>query len=368
MSDEPDVIYFDTISCNLASTTGDPPQATYNQARTIPYLKNPEEYYGAIISFYINDTSIPVISPDIVPYQPDPNLTVYTVTLQAGANVVTQNVIFEPQNLVADVPLGPSLYPDGLPNFRTGYYNIQSYAFFMGLVNNAFVTAYNALQVLDPTLPPNEPPILNFDSATNLFSITGPNSIYNNDTAVNPVIIFMNSPLYHLFEFANYYTIINGLKENQIIMNSNTCIIDETNDVITNIQEVYSVDLWNTITNIVITTANIPAVQTNVGNPQVWYNGDVLPISTNNSNTRQVLLDFPYTLNSVNQPISYVPTAQYQLFEMNSSEPLYTMDWAMQYRARTGLLYPVFLNSGTVASLKLGFFKKSAFQHLKGIR
>jgi hypothetical protein len=53
---------------------------------------------------------------------------------------------------------------------------------------------------------------------------------------------------------------------------------------------------------------------------------------------------------------------------MNSSEPLYTMDWAMQYRARTGLLYPVFLNSGTVASLKLGFFKKSAFKHLKGIR
>ena len=96
MDDQPDVIYFDTISCNLASTAGLPPQATYNQARTIPYLKNPEEYYGAIISFYINDTSIPVISPDIVPYQPDPNLTVYTVTLEASGNVVTQNIIFEP--------------------------------------------------------------------------------------------------------------------------------------------------------------------------------------------------------------------------------------------------------------------------------
>jgi hypothetical protein len=366
--EEPNVIYFDTISCNLASTVGNPPEATYNQARTIPYLKNPEEYYGAVISFYINDTSIPVISPDIVPYQSDPNLTVYTVTLQANGQVVTQNVIFQPQNLVAEVPLGPSLYPDGLPNFKTGYYNIQSYAFFMGLVNNAFIAAYNALQVLVPTLPANEPPILNFDSATNLFSITGLNSLYNNDTSPTPVIIFMNSPLYHLFEFANYYVVFdNGLKENQIIMNSNTSIIDETNDVITNIQEVYSVDLWNTITNIVITTANIPAVQTNVGNPQVWYNGEVLPISTNNSNTRQVMLDFPYTLNSVNQPISYVPTAQYQLFEMNSSEPLYTMDWQMQYRARTGLLYPVFLNSGTVASLKLGFFKKSAFRHLKSI-
>lgn len=365
--DDADVIYFDTISCNLASTVGDPPQATYNQARTIPFLKNPEEYYGAVISFYINDTSIPVITPDIVPYQPNPNLTVYTVTLQAGSSISSQNIIFQPQNLVAEVPLGPSLYPDGLPNFKTGYYNIQSYAYFMGLVNNAFIDAYNALQLLVPTLPANEPPILNFDSATNLFSITGLNSLYNNDTATVPVIIFMNSPLYHLFEFANYYVVINGLKENQIIMNSNTSIIDEANDVITNIQEVYSVDLWNTITNIVITTANIPAVQTNVGNPQVYYNGEVLAISTNNSNTRQVMLDFPYTLNSVNQPISYVPTAQYQLFEMNSSEPLYTMDWQMQYRARTGLLYPVFLNSGTVASLKLGFFKKSAFRHLKAI-
>jgi len=366
--DEPDIIYFDTISCNLASTSGSPPQASYNQARTIPYLKNPEEYYGAIISFYINDTSIPVITPDIVPYQSNPNLTVYTVTLQNGANVVTQNIIFEPQNLVADVPLGPSLYPDELPNYKTGYYNIQSYAYFMGLVNNAFITAYNSLRVLVPTLPANEPPILNFDSATNLFSITGLDSLYNNDTSLTPVVIYMNSPLYHLFEFANYFTVINGVALNQIIMNSNTSIIDTANDVITNIQEVYSVDLWNTITNIVITTANVPVVQTNVGNPQVYYNGVVLPISTNNSNTRQVMLDFPYTLNSVNQPISYVPTAQYQLFEMNSSEPLYTMDWQMSYRARTGLLYPVFLNSGTVASLKLGFFKKSAFKHLKGAR
>jgi hypothetical protein len=366
--DDPDVIYFDTISCNLASTSGIPPPATYNQARTIPYLKNPEEYYGAILAFYVNDTSIPVISPDIVPYQPDPNLTVYNVVLQLGANVVTQPVIFAPQNLVAEVPLGPSLYPDGLPNFRTGYYNIQSYAFFMGLVNDAFVTAYNSLRVLVPTLPANSAPILNFDATNRLFSLVCTDSLYNDDTAVNPIIIYMNSPLYHLFEFANYFTIVNGIALNQIIMNNDTCIVDSTNDVITNIQEVYSVDLWNTITNIVITTTNIPTVQTNVGNPQVWYNGEVLPISTNNSNTRQVMLDFPYTLNSVNQPISYVPTAQYQLFEMNSSEPLYTMDWQMFYRARTGLLYPVFLNSGTVASLKLGFFKKSAFKHLKTIR
>jgi hypothetical protein len=365
--EEANVIYFDTISCNLASQSGLPPPATYNQARTIPYLKNPEEYYGAVLSFYINDTSIPVITPDIVPYQSDPNLTVYNVILSIGANTITQPVIFAPQNLNAEVPLGPSLYPDGLPNNRTGYYNIQSYAYFMGLVNNAFIDAYNALRVLVPTLPADSAPVLSFDATNRLFSLVCTDSLYNDDTAPNPILIFMNSPLYHLFEFANYFIIVNGNGINQIIMNSNTCIVDTTNDVITNIQEVYSVDLWNTITNIVITSTNIPAVQTNIGNPQVWYNGDVLPISTNNSNTRQILLDFPYTLNSINQPISYVPQAQYQLFEMNSSEALYTLDWQMWYRARTGLLYPVFLNSGTVASLKLGFFKKSAFRPLKSI-
>ena len=366
--DDADVIYFDTISCNLASTSGVPPTASYNQPRTIPYLKNPEEYYGAVISFYVNDTSIPVITPDIVPYQSDPDLTVYNVVLQLGANVVTQPVIFAPQNLVAEVPLGPSLYPDGLPNFKTGYYNIQSYAYFMGLVNVAFINAYNAMRVLVPTLPADSAPVLSFDATNRLFSLVCVDSLYNDVTAVNPIIIYMNSPLYHLFEFANYFTIVDGVALNQIIMNSDTSIVDTANDVITNIQEVYSVDLWNTITNIVITSANIPAVQTNIGNPQVWYNGDVLPISTNNSNTRQILLDFPYTLNSVNQPISYVPQAQYQLFELNSSESLYTMDWTMSYRARTGLLYPVFLNSGTVASLKIGFFKKTAFQTLKSIR
>ena len=365
--EEADIIYFDTISCNLASTSGLPPPATYNQARTIPYLKNPEDYYGAVLSFYINDTSIPVITPDIVPYQSNPNLTVYGLVLQYGADVAAQSVIFEPQNLVAEVPLGPSLYPDGLPNYKTGYYNIGSYAYFMGLVNTALASAYASLKALNPALPVDGQPVLTFDSATHLFTLSGANTLYNNDTAVEPIIIYMNSPLYHLFEFANYFTIVDGVNVNQIIMNSNTCIIDETNDLIVNVQEVFSVDLWNTITNIVITSTNIPVVQTNVGNPQVWYNNQVLPIATNNSNTRQILLDFPFTLTSINQPITYAPTAQYQLFEINSAEPLYTMDWQMWYRARTGLLYPVFLNSGTVASIKIGFFKKSAFKHLKMI-
>jgi len=364
--EEPNVVYFDTIACNLASNQT-PPTASYNQARTIPYLKNPEDYYGAIMSFYINDTSIPVITPDIQPYQSNPNLTVYSIVLQYGTDIASQDVFFTPQNLVAEVPLGPSLYPDGLPNYKTGYYNIQSYTFFMALVNTAFASAYTTLRALNPALPAGAQPVINYDPATRLFSITGKNSLYNNVTAVEPIIIYMNSPLYHLFEFANYYTTVNGYNTNQIIMNSDTCTIDLTNDTMTNVQEVYSVDLWNTVTNIVITSSYIPSVQTNIGNPEVYYNDSPLPIQTNNSNTRQILLDFPFTLNSVNQPISYVPTAQYQVFEMNSSEPLYNLDWTMWYRARTGLLYPVFLNSGTVASLKMGFFKKATFRHLKSI-
>jgi len=365
--EEADIIYFDSIACNLATTSGNVPTATYNQTRTIPYLVNPEEYYGAIISFYINDTSIPVFIPDIQPYQSDPNLTIYSVTLSYSTSSVTTFVEFIPQNQVAPVPLGPSLYPNGIQNNANGYYNVQSYAYFMGLVNTAFATCYTALKVLQPTLTASQQPKMVFDSVTSLFTIAGKNTLYNLSNTT-PVKVFMNAPLYHLFNFPNYYTLANSLVQNQIIFDSNVSVVDTVNDVIATTQQNDSISLWNTITDLVITSTYIPSNQVLVGVPQIQYNGAPYPVATNNSTSRQILLDFPFQTNLINVPITYQPTAQYQLFSMNSSEPLYNLDWQMWYRARTGLLYPVYLNSGTTASLKLGFFKKDKFNNLKGLR
>jgi hypothetical protein len=367
--DEPDVLYFDTITCNLASpSAGGIPPTAYNQARTIPYLTNPSDYYGAVMSLSVNDSSIPVITPDIVPYQSDPNLTIYNVTLTYSGSIATSPIIFQTQNLNAEVPLGPSGYPAGVPNYSTGYYNIYNYNFFMGLVNTAFATCYTALKVLQPTLPANRQPVITFDSVTSFFTIKGANSLYNEDTLESPILIYMNGPLYHLFGFTNLYTTLNGLSENQILMNANTAFVDLTNDLIFATQQNNSVSLWNNITDIVITSTYMPSTQVLVGNPQIVYQGQSYPISTNNSLTRQILLDFPYRPDLYKVPIVYIPTAQYQVFDMNSSDALYNLDWQMWYRARTGLLYPLYLNSGTSCSLKLGFFKKSAFTHLKGLR
>jgi hypothetical protein len=366
--DDPDVIYFDSVSCNLGTQIGLPPFATYNQSRTIPYLKNPEEYYGAIVSVYLNDTSIPAIVPEIAPYQNDPNLTIYNVSLQYGATIVTQPVLFQPQNLNAEVPLGPSSYPNGIPNNQNGYYNIYSYQFFMGLVNTAFATAYNALNVLVPALPANKPPILVYDSTSSLFSIVATSSLYNDDgSPVIPIIIYMNSPLYHLFQFTKYFIEVAGSNEHQIIMNSNTSFIDTTNDRMINTQQSKSITLWNTITDIVITSTYIPSLRVQTGIPQIQYNSENYPVSTNNSSTLQILVDFQYNVTTDQLCIKYIPQGQYQLFEMNSAEPLYNLDWTMWYKARTGLLYPIFLNSGSTASVKIGFFKKSVFRNLKAL-
>jgi hypothetical protein len=364
--EEPDVVYFDSIACNLGTQVGVPPYATYNQSRTIPYIKNPEEYYGAIVSVYLNDTSIPVIVPEITPYQSNPNLTIYSITLQYGVNVVTQSIIFAPQNLEAEVPLGPSQYPNGVPNNQSGYYNLYSYQYFMGLVNTALATAYNNLRVLVPALPANKPPKLIFDSNTSLFSIIATASIYN-ETVANPTLIFMNSPLYHLFQFAKYYIQVGGQNQHQIIMNSDTSLIDTTNDTMLNTQQSKSITLWNTITDIVITSTYIPSIRVQTGVPQIQYNGENYPVSTNNSSSLQILVDFQYNVTTDQMCIRYIPQGQYQLFEINSAEPLYNLDWTLWYRARTGILYPIFLNSGSTASVKLGFFKKTAFRHLKAI-
>jgi hypothetical protein len=57
MEQSPDVVYLDVVVSNINS--GDASNFTkvfaeYNEARTIPYLYDPNEYYGAVVQFTLD--------------------------------------------------------------------------------------------------------------------------------------------------------------------------------------------------------------------------------------------------------------------------------------------------------------------------
>jgi len=76
-----DQLYFDITVSNFKSTTSKPPQFYFNEQRTLPFVRNPEDYYLSILRFTMETGSLPVFIPSIEPNQADRNKTIYSFTL-----------------------------------------------------------------------------------------------------------------------------------------------------------------------------------------------------------------------------------------------------------------------------------------------
>jgi hypothetical protein len=369
MEQSPDVVYLDVVVSNINSGSSSNYAkvfAEYNEARTIPYLYDPNEYYGAVVQFTLDNTDTPLLEAQIEPDQSNANLTIYNVGLSYGASNIVVPITYVPQNATAVQPLPPSAFPNGIQDVSTGYYSVFSYNYFCQLVNTAFATALTQLIALEPAIPiTTNPPFIKFDSTTDLFDISI-DPIFNQTTAVTPINILMNNALYYLFY---------SFPVSRVAIGANTYFeLIATNNTITSVtvpapatvllQERNSTNLWDQISSICITSQTIPIVRSQTLAPALYYEGGIIR-APNNSLTQPILLEFSVQNSEYNRSITYNPTAQYKTFCLNSDPPLYNFDIKFWYRSTVGILRPIALNSGATMSVKIGFFKRKSHSHLK---
>jgi hypothetical protein len=369
MEQSPDVVYLDVVVSNINSGSGSNYAkvfAEYNEARTIPYLYDPNEYYGAVVQFTLDNTSTPLLEVQIVPDQANANLTIYNVSLSYGASNIIVPITYVPQNATAVQPLPPSAFPNGIQDLSTGYYSIFSYNYFCQLVNTAYATALTQLIALAPAIPiTTNPPFIKFDPTTDLFSMEI-DPIFNQSTAPTPINILMNNALYYLFY---------SFPVSRVAIGANTYFeLIATNNTITSVtvpapatillQERNSTNLWDQVSSICITSQTIPVVRSQTLAPGLYYEGAILR-SPNNSLTQPILLEFSVQNSEYNRSITYNPTAQYKTFCLNSDCALYNFDIKFWYRSSTGILRPIELNSGASLTVKIGFFRRKSYSHLK---
>lgn len=365
MNESPEVFYLDVQVSNinsdgqLTSTL-----AEYNQSRILPYLFNPEKYYGSIVQFNLTNTDAPILNMPIIPNQGNVNASIYQIYLTYGNTTIGETVIFIPQSKVAPIPPAPNQTSDGLQDNQFFYYSIYNYSYFAFLVNNALSTAWTQLKTLYPLIPDEPAPYIKFDPTTNLFSIYSPNNIFNQDFA-SPVVIYFNGPLYTLFSYFPAYTVnLNSLVLQQIVINTNNSVVDSVG---TNIltQETPSINLFSQIISICITSQFLPVIRSQIFKPSIYYAGNTESFQNNNSQTQNILLEYSLTDNIYYKNIVYNPTAQYRIFELTGENPLFNLDFKFWYRTVFGNLEPIYLNSGTYLSLKIGFFRKDYYKKLK---
>jgi hypothetical protein len=238
----PDQVYYDVTITNFQSQNTLPPVFYYNEARTIPFINCPEDYYLSIIRFTVDTGTLPVWIPSIVPFSTNPNETIYNITLtyDDGTTNFTSGaipLIFIPQDrTTGNTPAPPSTTSNGLQINDTGYYNVYSYQYIAYLITETFKTALASLvnQVVTlggSTMPvykiytqnqPNPPavnsittldstdlpPLFQWDTSSDTGSIfTIPQYDLNPDvnsptgfSGNNPIKIFFNAPMFYLFQ------------------------------------------------------------------------------------------------------------------------------------------------------------------------
>jgi hypothetical protein len=364
INESPEVFYLDVQVSNINSVGQlTSTLAEYNESRTLPYLFNPQKYYGSIVQFNLTNTDAPILNVPVVPNQGNPDLSIYQIYLTYSNTTITENVIFIPQNKTAPVPPAPNQASNGLPDNQYFYYSIYNYSYFAYLVNNTLSTAWTTLRTLFPAIPNQPAPYIKFDPTTQLFSIYSENNIFNQDFS-SPVVIYFNGPLYTLFSYFPAYTVdLDGLAVQQIVINTNNSVVDSSGiNILT--QETSSTNLFSQIASICITSQFLPVIKSQIFNPKLYYGGVVEPVKTN-SQAQNILLEYSLTDNIYYKNIIYNPTAQYRIFELTGENPLFNLDFKFWYRTVFGELEPIYLNSGTYLSLKIGFFRKDYYKKLK---
>ncbi len=328
---------------------------------------------------------------------------------------ITTSVLYVPQSSAALAP-PPTLPINSAAQIINEYYYTYTYKPFIDMVNTALRTTWIALLAQLPALavPPytaDNFPYLWWDYDENIATWVVLANVFQTPTANtpvpallvglggNPVEIYFNTELFNLFSsftaFQNGYgtPLPIGLNwrmlfpdtvlPNPYLANTTTnnpipptaagnmpsLIIQPTPVIQANVdfallrvaQEYPTTPLWNPVQALVFTTSLLPIASSIVSAPVLFGQGSQFTSGGNNSGIANILTDLevPTEKGWQTKPlISYVPTAEYRLFDLNGNAPLSAIEITVNWKDTFGRLNQFRLGAGSNASIKLMFRRK----------
>jgi hypothetical protein len=371
----PDKVYYDLTIANL--NNGDvnavnSPQLIFNEQRQNAIIPNTGDYYMSIVRFQLDTSSLPIFIPVIQIAQSNPNLTIYSVTIEDNNTGTPYQVYIEWVNQIANVDVVPPPAPNPV-QAESEWYFCYSFEWFVNLVNVALQQALINAGVVGGIASmswnsSSNTAVLYLDQA-NFQDITPP--------ATQPKYsLYFNQALFTLFSsFPSQYLGSVGVTSGRnylIQVNDyngiNTISLPVTapagtGTICTYIsQEWDTTGLWTPVSSIVFTSATFPIIPTRLSPPQAFVDGVLYNLSQsgNNSNVAQVITDLASGDLCYKPSLLYEPTAQFRLIDMVGNTPLTNINIQVFWKSKLGTFVPFRLATGNSCSMKLLFTKKSS--------
>lgn len=376
----------------------------YNVSKNDFILAKASDFFASVVRFSIPLQATPLMVCRIVPNQPNPNLTPYSIGIRYNGVFKSVNLIYLPNNN----PFTPTPVQND-PNRQviTSYYYIYLYQIFINMINVALYTAYKQHNFTAGSTTPGSPiltgyipPYLTLDPETNLISLIAPIH-FSKLTA--PLIeipqIYINRSILSYFDNFNLYQVGDqspigydfAFKLNQDVTIT-TPLASETYTFFPQNQQAYypagtiipapttppalpadplyykftqefgTLQYWASLNKIII-ASNMPIKNEflpagNVGSVNINQSGSNV--------TFPILTDFIPTVDNtagITRTIAYyVPQGQYRLVDLLSDTPLRNIDLRVFWQDGDGNTYPLEIPVFESLSVKLAFVRKSLYK------
>lgn len=341
-----DTIYFNAVVNNPNATVpSNWKYATFDQTRTDNIVDKASDYYLAVARFELPGHYIPLHIFPIQFGQSDPNLSVYSVTLEYNGVASQQYLNFVTSDESATVPTTAD------PEQIVGpYYFVYTYQHLLKLLNTAFS---DALSNLAGAPGGAAPPVMSYDASTKLFTLEAMVEYYDIDEAAIPIYIYMNTKLYILFQgfFVNTLNsdVTGGAPDGKDVQfqieNFSTATYDDLFYYIT--QNYISISNWNPFKRIVFISSGMPI--------QSEY------IPTSDDASEKVLVDFRPDESSqedIRSVYQYTPQF-YRLIGLTSNLPLRRVAFRIYWEDKDNNFYLLKIPFLQQMSVKFALIRKN---------
>lgn len=353
------------------------PQVKFNETRSVPYIERPDDWNVSVIRFEVDTygVSLPLMIPAVEIGQTNINALEARITLKKGVNYYTQQLIFNPENKAAILPLPPLTKQDN----TSGYYNLNSFQSFVQIINKAFSDCLVQLKILDASIVSARPPFLQLDQQGFCY-IYADKNFFDLDL-LNPIEIYFDNGLYTYLSSFQYDSYGDGVLAvpfarfrlrvygSPTFAPQNIFSITDGAGTYENLvcfQDFVALQAWNPVSGIIFKSQILPIKPSLTGVPLIYGASN----SQQQQATSNVILNLTDLV--VNNPdgkqykpgILYSPTAEYRLIDLFGNTPLYTIDIEVEWVDNYGNTYPLILAPGASATMKI-LFRRKDFQTSK---
>ena len=137
-----DLIYYDILATNYTKETSSI-RLNFQETRSSPFLQKPSDFNLSIVRFSLDTYNLPVFIPIIKYESPNPDETIYSLSIKYNQKLYTKNITWiSPNKNISK----PSKNANNFQDFNNNYYYCYTFTYFINILNDEIIDLFSEIK------------------------------------------------------------------------------------------------------------------------------------------------------------------------------------------------------------------------------